>query len=114
LFVFVCQGMNRNFNSSGPRGGGGGGGGDIVVQRDTIFVQNLPKDVTADDLTQQFGAIGIIKTDKRTGLPKIWVYKDKMTGDGKGEATVSYDDEAAAEAAINWFHGLGKHFFCYQ
>jgi RNA-binding protein FUS len=98
--------MNRNFNSSGPRGGGSGGNGDIVVLRDTIFVQNLPKNVNIDELAQQFGAIGIIKTDKRTGGPKIWVYKDKMSGDGKGEATISYDDEAAADAAINWFNGI--------
>ncbi len=76
-----------------------------MIQRDTIFIQNLPKNVTTDELSQSFGAIGIIKNDKRTGLPKIWIYKDKSSGEGKGEATVTYDDEAAAEAAINWFNG---------
>lgn len=30
-------------------------------QPDTIFVQNLPLDVTEQDLIQQFGSIGMIK-----------------------------------------------------
>ena len=28
-----------------------------------------------------------------------------MTGQGKGEATVTYDDPASAQAAIQWFNG---------
>lgn len=64
----------------------------------------MPKDVTAEDLAEKFGSIGIIKIDKRTNQPKIWIYKDKNTGEGKGEATVTYDDEMAAGAAIDWFN----------
>lgn len=55
------------------------------------------------ELEQSFGSIGVIKIDKKTGNSKIWIYKDKATGEGKGEATVTYDDEEAATAAINWF-----------
>jgi RNA-binding protein FUS len=40
--------------------------------------------------------------------PKIWLYKDKETGSGKGEATVTYDDTNAAQSAISWFNGQGK------
>lgn len=43
--------------------------------------------------------------DKKTGKPKVWIYKDKMTGRPKGEATVTYDDPETAKAAINWFSG---------
>lgn len=43
--------------------------------------------------------------DKRTGKRKIWIYKDKITGRGKGEATVTYDDPPTASSAINWFGG---------
>lgn len=35
--------------------------------------------------------------------PKIWMYKDKETGDPKGEATVTYEDANAAQSAIGWF-----------
>jgi RNA-binding protein FUS len=44
--------------------------------------------------------------DKKTGKPKIWIYRDKVTGKGKGEATLTYDDPEAAKSAINWFNGL--------
>lgn len=36
---------------------------------------------------------------------KIWLYKDKLSGDSKGEATVTYDDSNAARSAISWFDG---------
>jgi RNA-binding protein FUS len=102
--------MNRNFNPNGPPRGGQYNSpnvddGSLIILRDTIFIQNLPLNVTEDELSQNFGEIGTIKTDNRTGLPKVWVYKDKMTGEGKGKATVTYEDEAAADAAINWFNG---------
>lgn len=37
--------------------------------------------------------------------PKIWLYRNKETGESKGEATVTYDDANAAQSAISWFHG---------
>lgn len=43
--------------------------------------------------------------DKKTNKPKIWMYKDKVTGKPKGEATVTYDDSLAAKSAISWFDG---------
>ena len=45
------------------------------------------------------------QTDKRTGNPKVWIYKDKMTSVPKGEATVTFEDPATAKAAIEWFDG---------
>merc|ERR1719356_652006 len=36
---------------------------------------------------------------------KIWIYKDRNTGEQKGEATVTYDDPQAAQSAISWFDG---------
>jgi hypothetical protein len=65
---------------------------DTTIQKDTIFIQNLPKNVTIDELVASFGSIGVIKNDKKTSQPKIWIYKDKNTGEGKGEATITYDD----------------------
>ena len=46
------------------------------------------------------------QTDKKTGGPKVWVYKDKHTSQPKGEATVTYDDPETAKAAIEWFNGV--------
>lgn len=46
-----------------------------------------------------------MQKDKRTQKPKIWIYKDKESGESKGEATVTYDDTNAAQSAIDWFDG---------
>lgn len=75
------------------------------VSEDTIFVQGLPEDTTEEQLAEFFGQIGIIKFDKKNNCPKIWIYKDKTTGKGKGEATVTYDDPPTATSAITWFNG---------
>ena len=48
----------------------------------------------------------VLQTDKRNGGPKIWIYKNKATGEGKGEATVTYDDSNSAQAAIQWFGSM--------
>lgn len=54
------DGSNRGRNNNS----GGGGGGDesqMETQRDTIFIQNLPKTVTSAELIEVFSQIGIIK-----------------------------------------------------
>ncbi|CAF4846804.1 unnamed protein product, partial [Rotaria magnacalcarata] len=63
------------------------------ILKDAIFIQNLPKDITREDIQDAFSTVGPIKTDERSGGPKIWIYKDRMTGEGNGRATVTYDDE---------------------
>ncbi|KAK8764922.1 hypothetical protein V5799_032470, partial [Amblyomma americanum] len=84
---------------------GAGFVGPSEEMADTIFVSNLPEDVGEMQLAEHFGAIGLIKIDKKTGKNKIWIYKDKITGKGKGEATITYDDPPTASSAITWFHG---------
>lgn len=37
---------------------------------DTIYISNLPQDVTEEKLAEHFGSIGIIKTDKKLRKPK--------------------------------------------
>ncbi|KAG5066408.1 hypothetical protein JHK86_010139 [Glycine max] len=41
---------------------------------------------------------------KRTGRPKIWLYRDKETNEPKGDATITYEDPHAAVAAVEWFN----------
>lgn len=82
-----------------------GGSGEMVIQEDTVFVSGMDTEVSEAEIEQHFGAIGIIKTDKKTMKKKIWLYKDKATGSSKGEATVTYDDPNAARSAISWFDG---------
>lgn len=109
-------------------GSGGGGDNEMITQEDTIFVAGMNADASEEDIANHFGAIGLIKVkfkmhhlvnlyvnliilfrfiqkDKKTMKPKIWLYRNKETGESKGEATVTYDDANAAKSAIDWFDG---------
>ncbi|KAL7021949.1 hypothetical protein ACKWTF_012085 [Chironomus riparius] len=98
-------GFNKGGNFGSNRGGFNKGNDNMVVQDDTVFVSGMDTEVTESDINTHFGAIGIIKKDKRTNKPKIWIYRDKESGKGKGECTITYDDPAAASGAIQWFDG---------
>ncbi|KAF1742618.1 LOW QUALITY PROTEIN: hypothetical protein MXB_2947 [Myxobolus squamalis] len=74
---------------------------DII--QDSIFVSNLPLDAIVTEIASLFGSIGVIKTDKKTGIPKIKLYYHP-NGNPKGEASVYYQDSQAARAAIEWFN----------
>jgi RNA recognition motif-containing protein len=80
-------------------------------ENDTIYIQGLPKTMTDEDLISFFGSIGQIRMVRGKGRerlikkPHVWLYKDKITGQLKGDATVSYEDPHTAPAAVNWFHG---------
>ena len=53
------------------------------------------------------------QNDKKTGRPKVWIYRDKATGLPKGEATITYEDDQAASSAIEWFNSkYTVIFFC--
>ncbi|KAF0033194.1 hypothetical protein F2P81_015484 [Scophthalmus maximus] len=95
----------------GPREPGHGHGGPGFMQdqdnsdNNTIFVQGLGDDYTVESVADFFKQIGIIKVNKKTGLPMINLYTDRESGKLKGEATVSFDDPPSAKAAIDWFDG---------
>ncbi|XP_077995332.1 uncharacterized protein LOC144448872 isoform X11 [Glandiceps talaboti] len=108
--VVVDLGSGYGGGSSGGSSGGMSSGSyrqDVAMeqQEDTIFVSGLDPSVGELQLAEHFGQIGIIKIDKRTQKPKIWIYKNKLTGQPKGECTITYDDTSAAKAAIDWFNG---------
>ena len=52
-----------------------------VPTTDTIYIGGLPPDTTEASLAEYFGSIGIIKLDKKTKGKKIWLYRDKGTGE---------------------------------
>ncbi|XP_036408508.1 RNA-binding protein FUS isoform X2 [Megalops cyprinoides] len=93
----------------GPRDQGLGGPSSMQEQdnsdNNTIFVQGLGDSYTVESVADFFKQIGIIKINKKTGLPMINLYTDRETGKLKGEATVSFDDPPSAKAAIDWFDG---------
>lgn len=101
-----------SFGNNNSRRNGGGYGfrrqnndrGDMETQTDTIFIQNLPKNITRDQILDIFSTVGTIKTDERSGGPKIWIYKDRDTGEANGRATVTYEDDETANRAISQYN----------
>ncbi|KAI3447394.1 hypothetical protein Pfo_004059 [Paulownia fortunei] len=75
----------------------------------SIYVCNLPFGTDENMLAEHFGTIGLLKKDKRSGRPKIWMYHDKVTNEPKGDATVTYEDPHAALAAVEWFNNKDFH-----
>jgi len=62
-----------------------------------IFVGNLSRDVTDEDLNQAFEAFG--KVDSAT------VVKDKFTGESRGFGFIEMPENTEAQAAINGMNG---------
>ncbi|CAF2583319.1 unnamed protein product [Rotaria sp. Silwood2] len=102
-----------NIWSSGSHGGREGGygfrrqnndRGEVETLTDAIFIQNLPKNITRDQILDIFSTVGPIKTDDRSGGPKIWIYKDRDTGEANGRATVTYEDDETANRAISKYN----------
>ncbi|KAK9115606.1 hypothetical protein Sjap_014553 [Stephania japonica] len=75
----------------------------------SVYVCNLPDGTDETMLAEFFGTIGLLKKDKRSGKPKIWLYRDKVTNEPKGDATVTYEDPHAALAAVEWFNNKDFH-----
>lgn len=44
-------------------GGGGSGNDNMIIQEDTIFVSGMSPQTSEDDISNHFGAIGLIKVN---------------------------------------------------
>jgi cold-inducible RNA-binding protein len=62
-----------------------------------IFVGNLPRDITEEDLREAFGAYGKVNT--------VSVIKDKFTGEPRGFGFVEMPNKNEAQAAIAGVNG---------
>jgi len=95
-------------NNNSRRGGYGfrrdNDGGAVEILTDAVFIQNLPKTITQDEIHDVFSTVGPIKIDDRSGGPKIWIYKDRETNEPNGRATVTYEDDETANKAISAFN----------
>eukprot|EP00983_Pelagomonas_calceolata_P095492 1158015-Pelagomonas_calceolata.AAC.3 len=86
-----------------------------------VYITGLPPDITEKEVGEFFGSIGLLKQDKKTKQPKIWLmeavlssatqcpgpkrspqfgaerYRNKDTGALKGDGTVSYGKRGAGK-----------------
>jgi len=68
-------------------------------EANTIRVTNLPEEIQDQDLKDLFGPFGRVT--------RIFLAKDKYTGQSKGFAFVSYEHRDEAAKAISTIHGYG-------
>ena len=70
-----------------------------------VFIEGLPLNVQISDIVKYFSTVGKIKLDRETRNPRVWLYKNKTTGELTGEATVTYVDRESQKMALQSFHG---------
>ncbi|KAI7842186.1 hypothetical protein COHA_004099 [Chlorella ohadii] len=84
------------------RVGGAGGEGEMMQKRrdeNSVRVSNLSEDVTEDDLADLFGPFGPIQ--------RIFVAKDRETGESRGFAFINFIHREDALRAISKLDGFG-------
>ena len=81
---------------------------------DEVYIQGLPPDTNEAALAEYFGSIGLIKVDKKTRKPKIWLYRSawilRVLGCGahlhiQGQSAAGQNRRNAAFDAP-WFAGI--------
>lgn len=70
----------------------------------TIFAKNLPKDVTFSEANEFFSRAGVIKKNPETREEAIKLYKDETTGEGTGEAKITYFRPESVQLAYSLLH----------
>lgn len=64
-----------------------------------VYVTNLPRDITKDDLFEAFSKFGLISEDYKNGGPRIKMYYEE-NGTFKGDALIIYHSEESMPIAI--------------
>jgi len=66
-----------------------------------IYISGLPKQgIIVEDLRRYFSKAGLLDLDPETLQPKIKLYKDRATGELKGDASVCYARSESVELAL--------------
>ncbi|CAF0802189.1 unnamed protein product [Adineta steineri] len=82
-------------------------GDENALLRHVVYITGLPKEIQNETLAEVFAAVcgPIAPVDVRSPKPKIWVYKDRQTREGKGEATITFINPDSCQTAISYFDG---------
>lgn len=93
---YVPPSMRAGGTGRGESMGRGGGGRDDLP---TLRVTNVSEDTTDQDLRDLFSNFGRVA--------RVYIGRDRETGQGKGYAFVSFEDRVNAERALQKVNGMG-------
>ena len=65
-----------------------------------VYASGLPRDCTTEEVASVFGKAGLLDLDEETQRPKIKLYRNKATGQLKGDASICYARPESVPLAI--------------
>eukprot|EP00238_Polyblepharides_amylifera_P008693 CAMPEP_0196574302 /NCGR_PEP_ID=MMETSP1081-20130531/4048_1 /TAXON_ID=36882 /ORGANISM="Pyramimonas amylifera, Strain CCMP720" /LENGTH=425 /DNA_ID=CAMNT_0041892285 /DNA_START=237 /DNA_END=1514 /DNA_ORIENTATION=- len=66
----------------------------------SVYVSGFPNDVTITEIVEVFSKCGIVKEDAK-GNPRVKIYRDRTTGDAKGDGLVTFLRLPSVDLAVN-------------
>ena len=76
-------------------------GWDHRAAKTWVYVEGLPRDVSAAELREHFSKVGVIANDPETALPKVKIYCDP-NGDPKGDASICFANARLSAYPTDW------------
>ena len=77
-----------------------------VEAPDTVYIKGIPVNaVNEESIVNVFSDAGDIVYIAKNGRPKIKIYYDRMTGEPRGDCTVTFVNEETAARAVALYHG---------
>lgn len=70
-----------------------------------VYVSQLPRDITKDELMETFSKYGLISEDYKTGEPRIKIYHNDGQRDDQRDALIIYHSKESVSLAVEMLDG---------